>query len=408
MKEKITLTVLVAAVFMVLAGTASAVTIGAGPSTIDFGKMVKGGYAERVITVSTSGDEDLTCTIELTGDIADWMSTDQGDVFELPADSRQKVLAMVEPPEDSENGRYSGAIYIKAAPTSELSGGTGLIVGAGVKIKVGLEITDEETVSYKLSGASVSDTEIGYPIKFTANVMNNGNVEAKPQIDIRIMDQAGAEVKTHTQAGSDILPTVTEDVVVEVPSDDLQEGFYRAKVMVGDEEQEVKFNILQPGTLAVKGVLKSLSVNKMWVEAGESVKIAAEVENTGKVLIENAKLTAEVYMIDDRYETENLVKPVEGAETLDVPVGQTVELVAYFTPPKAGRYKIYGAVSYEDKKTKPKSTILNVLQAPKDYTLYIVGAVVVVLVALFWLTRRGEDGRTRRFKRIWGDYLQIK
>ncbi|MFH1055782.1 MAG: hypothetical protein V1744_06805, partial [Candidatus Altiarchaeota archaeon] len=70
---------------LLLSGTVCAVSIGAGPSTIDFGKLVRGGYAEETITVSTSGDEDLSCTVEFSGDLKDWLTVDQGKTFTLPA-----------------------------------------------------------------------------------------------------------------------------------------------------------------------------------------------------------------------------------------------------------------------------------------------------------------------------------
>jgi hypothetical protein len=113
-------------------------------------------------------------------------------------------------------------------------------------------------------------------------------------------------------------------------------------------------------------------------------------------------------MIDEKYQTEKLVKPITSKDELDIPVDQTVELVTYFTPSKPGRYMIRGVATYAGKRTSPKATVLNVMAAPTNYTPYIIAAVVVVIVAVYWLTQKGEDGRTRRFKKIWGDYLQIK
>jgi len=285
MKTKIASTVLAVLTCLVLTGTVSAISIGAGPSTIDFGKMVRGGYAESEITVSTSGDEDLQCTVEFTGDIKDWLSVDKGDEFDLPADSRVKLMAVIQPPLDAPNGKYEGAIYIKAAPTASISSGAGLILGAGVKLLIYAEITGEEIVTYKMRRASVSDTETGYPIKFTAVVQNTGNVKVKPEVKIEIFDLGGNLVKTFTQANVEILPTVESPITVEVPSQGLDVASYTAKVTVGDSEQTLTFNILEKGTLALKGVLTKVALNKIWVEVGETVKIAGEVKNTGELLI---------------------------------------------------------------------------------------------------------------------------
>ena len=170
-----------------LISTVSAVSIGAGPSTIDFGKMVKGGYAEQTITVSTSGGEDLSCTIDYTGDIKDWMSSNKGNKFDLPANSRLDIKAIIQPPAEINNGRYEGAIYIKAAPPTPTQQGTGLTIGAGIKIKVTAEVTDQQITAYKLKRTTVTNTETGYPIKFNVIIQNTGNVKIKPEIKIEIL-----------------------------------------------------------------------------------------------------------------------------------------------------------------------------------------------------------------------------
>ncbi len=408
MKKTIATTVLSILLCLMIVGSASAVSIGAGPSTIDFGKLVRGGYAEEEVTVSTSGDEDLTCTVEFLGGLKDWLSVDVGDSFELPANSRVRLKAVVQPPLDAGNGVYEGAIYIKAGPTSSAEGGTGMVVGAGVRLAVKAEITGEEIISYRLKRASVSDTETGYPIKFTAVIENNGNVKVKPVIRIEIYDSAGNLKKTFSQSNVEILPTVESNIPLEVPSDDLEVGQYSAALIVGDEEQTLSFSILERGTLALKGKLNQVSLNKIWVEVGETVKITGDVENTGEILIEDAKLNVEVYLVDEKYKTEKLVKAFTSSESLDIPVGGEVELTSYFTPSTAGRYNIRAVVTYSGKKTPAKATILNVLPTPTNYTPYILAGVVLIIALVVYLARKGEDGRTRRFKKIWGDYLQIK
>ena len=116
--------------------TSSAVSIGAGPSTIDYGHLIKGGYAERTITVSTNDDQDLDCHLEFTGDIKDWISTDKGTTFKLPSKDRVEIRTILQPPLDSANGIYEGAIYIRASPKTASPQGTGLTVGAGVITKI--------------------------------------------------------------------------------------------------------------------------------------------------------------------------------------------------------------------------------------------------------------------------------
>ncbi|MFH0861712.1 MAG: hypothetical protein V1875_01660 [Candidatus Altiarchaeota archaeon] len=391
-----------------LSTAVSAVSIGAGPGIIDFGKMIKGGYAEKVITVSTSGDEDLICKIEYVGDLKDWLSIDKGTEFNLPANSRIDLKAVLQPDANAANGKYEGGVYINAAPTSTITSGAGLTVGAGIKIKLITEITDEKITAHKLKRVIVSNTEIGYPIKFNTLIQNTGNIETKPELKIDIYDRGGNLVKTYAQSKDEIAPTVEKAISIEVPSDDLTVGQYTAKLTIGQDEQTFGFSILDKGTLALKGVLRSLELNKIWVETGETAKITAKVENTGEVPITDAKLNLEIYMIDETYQTEKLVKTMVGEESMNIATGQTAELTAYFSPTDPGRYTIQGTVSYQGKKTLPKATVLNVLEQPKNYLPYILAATIVIIGVIYWLTKKGEDGKVSRFKKIWGNYLEIK
>jgi hypothetical protein len=395
---------------LILASQASAISIGAGPSTIDFNKVLRGGYAEEQITVSTSGSEDLTCTVDYTGDMKEWFAVEGGNSFILPANSRVDLKVSMKVPTDAALGRHEGAIYIKSAPTASVMSGAGLIVGAGIKIKVSSDVSEVETVSYRLEGVSVANTETGYPLKFTTTLKNTGNVAIKPEVKIDVYDDLSRTLKKSTTytAPKDLLPTQSMPLVVEVPSNGLEVGAYTATVNVGDEEQSLTFNLLEKGTLALTGVMKNLALNKIWIETGETAKITGQIENTGQIMIQDAKLTVEVYLIDEEYKTQKLVKVFQGDETLNVPVGETIDLSAYFIPSTPGRYLIEGVVIYGGKKTQPKSTILNVIGRPANYLPYILVTLVLVLGVVYWLTKKGEDGRTRRFRKIWGDYLQLK
>lgn len=395
-------------VLALFSSAVNAISIGAGPSTISFKNVVKGGYAETPIVVSTSGVDDIPCEIELTGDIKNWLSIDKGSSFTLPSKGRVTLNAVFQPPFDAEKGIYTGSIYIKAYPKNIIENGSGLTVGAGVKINVEAEISGEEIVSYVLKGSSVADTEIGYPIKITGIVENTGNVKVEPEINVEVFDFEGNLRKIFPGKSKSILPTVESNIDVQVPSADLGVGRYLAKLRVGKQQQTLTFSVLDEGTLALKGVMNSLTLNKIFVEIGESTKITSDVDNTGEVLIKKAKINYEVFIYDDKYQTEKLVKQFESKDVLDIPVKQSAEFTGYFTPSEPGRYVIYGYLTYGGKKTGAKSTVLNVYGNPRDYTWHILALVIVGIISLLWLTKREGDGKTRKFKKIWGDYLQIK
>ena len=64
----------IACILLLSAAGVSAISLGAGPGEIKYGKLLKGGYAEETVTVSTAGDEDLDITVTVSGDVRDWVS----------------------------------------------------------------------------------------------------------------------------------------------------------------------------------------------------------------------------------------------------------------------------------------------------------------------------------------------
>ena len=199
-------TILYLVFVFVLTNNACAVSIGAGPSTINFGDIPKGGYDEATITVSTSSSEDLTCKIFYDGEIGDWLNIDGGGTFELPAQSRKDLILFIQPPTTTPNGNYSGAITIKAAATSTIDSGAGLSVGAGVRIRVSATVTGDEKIEYDIISVEAESVEVTYPIPLDITIKNNGNVRITPKVDYTIFNARGETVKTGTYEQTDILP----------------------------------------------------------------------------------------------------------------------------------------------------------------------------------------------------------
>ncbi|MFH0859883.1 MAG: hypothetical protein V1921_01650 [Candidatus Altiarchaeota archaeon] len=395
---------------LVLAGSATAISIGAGPSSLDFQKMVRGGYSQKFITVSTAGDDNLTITLDVEGEINDWMTFEPGREFNLPGRSRLEVKAIVQPPEEIANGVYTGKIQLRAAPVSEVTEGTGFSVGAGVRLSVTVDITGEEIVDYKVKSVTVSDTEVGYPVRFNITLENLGNVKVQPSVTFEVYADPDKQNVLQTLEYSDleILPTTTKSGILEIPTENMPVGRYWTDVTsdIGGV-QTLTFDVLEPGTLAIKGNLEQVKLSKIWVSVDEIVKVEARFRNEGELLIENAKFIGEAYLIDEKYNTEQLLGVFESAPA-SVPVNEDVLLISYFTPKRDGRYSIRGYVQYSGKKSYEKGSVLNVQAQPKNYIYHYIGVGLVVLLLVYYLIQKGSDGRTRRFKRLWRDYLSLK
>jgi uncharacterized membrane protein len=124
----------------------ASISFGGGPSVLDLGNMERGELQTTSITVSTSGKEDLDCEISFQGEAADWLTTEL-KTFNLPAHSRKKIFIKVDVPYDAPNGMYTAEAYVKASKSKEESTGAALNVGAGVIIKIMVEVVGEEKIS---------------------------------------------------------------------------------------------------------------------------------------------------------------------------------------------------------------------------------------------------------------------
>ena len=129
-------TLAVMAIAIALTTLTCGISFGAGPTTVEFNDVIKGGYAEGFFSVSTGSEENLSCTAEVSGPVKDWVTLDVGDGFVLPGHSGKKIKVILQPPLDTPNGKYTGKIRISAAPISSVESGAGMAVGAGVEINL--------------------------------------------------------------------------------------------------------------------------------------------------------------------------------------------------------------------------------------------------------------------------------
>ncbi len=372
-------------ILLLLADAASAVSIGAGPSTLNYDKLVRGGYAEKNVVISTNGVDDLTCFVEFTGETREWMAIEGGGTINLPGNSRKKVIFYIQPPRNQANGKYEGAIYIRASPTTEITSGAGMAVGAGVKILIFAEITGKEDKSVSINEVIVEDTEVGFPIPTAISVINTGNVRLTPSFNIVILDASRQEKFSTDYVGNHILPLKNENIVLNIPSEGLSPGKYLLNVeaFVGNnsvDASEVQFKILESGSKTVAASLESLEISKVVIEVGEMTKVKGIFKNQGERTIQ-AKLKAEVYTL------EGLSEVLEDSDELKVKAGKTVEIVSYFRPSSSGSFIIQGYVLYEGQKTDTKSVPVTVTGwSIMDYFPYILGLLILIALmgAAYW------------------------
>jgi len=399
---------ILACILLTILASGYASAIGVSPGSVKVVNMVRGGYAEKVLTISTAGNEDLTLKIEASGAIKDWISFDPGDKeLQLPKKSSMPVTAKIVVPSTTQSGLYEGEVIISTLYTgNETVNVSGARFMPGLIVRVQVTVTGEEITGYEIKSVSVRNTEQNYPLEIVFKIENTGNVVVTPRIHVSLLDVDRKETgKTLDYSGTSILPTIVRQFSVKMPTKGMDVGDYYVKINsdLGDE-QILFFQIFPPGAyLVLKGTLDQLMLNKIWVKPQENVKITGTFKNEGELFIESAKLKGEAYLVDKALGTKELVSVFEG-DAMSVPIGEEVSLTAYFTPQKPGQYSIEGVALYSGKKTDVKSTVLNVLEeAPRGgYTLQnysIIGVIIfgfIIIGAAFYVTRIRDSTGGRR------------
>lgn len=390
-----------------LVSNVGAISLGVSPVSARAENVLKGGYYETAFTIVTSGNQPLNIRLQAEEEIKDWVTFNETE-FVLQPKSQHKIAVIIQPPADLPTGEYRGRIMAEGIALDEKLGQTGVAVIGGITAELRVTVSGTEVISYEMLKARVGNIEIGYPIKFDVDIMNDGNVRVKPEIKIEVLDEKETNVLISVvHSETEILPTKREEIRIKVPSTGLDVGLYVGRVTVKDKIEKLLFDVFPKGTLALQAELLDLRASKIWLQSGESVKFEGRVKNVGELPISSAKLVGEAYLIDPQYGTEELLGTFE-SEKLDIPLETEIVLTSFFTPTKPGRYRIKGIVYYAGKKSRPKETIINVLEKPPNYVPYYIAIGVIVVFLVYYLTRMTEDGRTRRFKRIWRDYLRIK
>jgi len=385
--------IVISMIFAGFAGIGNAASLGVSvanpesPGEYDmfFRNMLRGGYAERDITISSStGTTPLDVFVIVDDAFKGWVTFEPGTNFTMIPGTQFHLKAIVQPPKDMPNGNYAGLVTMRASPSAvNGSSNNRMTIAAAVALKTAVEITGEQVVNWKVNDISVSDTEEGLPLKFSVVIFNSGNVKAMPRIVVDILNQNKTSVlKSESFSDAEVLPSVTSRLNFTVSSDGLAVGQYWADVKIysGDnlsKESVLTVDVLEKGSLRITGDLVQVWC-PTWADVGHVVSVNAIFRNTGE-LVTSAKFKGEVHLGD-------VLADVLESDELDVPVGGQMNVTMYYTPRETGRYVIGGYMMYSKKITDVKECILNVRSA--DGSL-LTGAVTGLAGAGFDLATAG-------------------
>ncbi len=371
----------------------SAGIVGVSPGNIYFKNVLRGGYAEKYLTITINSEEPVDVQLIARGDIKDWLEFQEN--ISVSKNNPKRVKISIKPPSDIPNGNYTGFIRVVTDPlgTEIKEKHATSTVRAVIDVSLSVEVTDIEVIRCSARNFKVNSVEEKDDITFSVNILNEGNVRLKPKIIFEIWDQEQISVvKTVELKGKEILPTREEKLSFNIESHDLDLGQYWVNVEVIEclASETLTFDVLEPGTLKAEGVLLDI-LSKVWAEVGETIPILVNFKNTGEKEIE-AQFRGKI--------TRNgkIIQILESEKTL-VPVSETTNFSFYFTPRKEGKYIISGRVFYDKKRTFELSAIVNVVKRKisiREVITSIAYALLIIFIVFLIYKIREEK---RRYKK---------
>ena len=352
----------------------SSANIGVSPANVYFKDVLRGGYAERIVTITVDSEEPIKISLEPRGEIVDWVSFEEKE-FEVSRNKPYYLKIILQPPVDIPNGNYTG--FLRVTTSSKNKGVEGQatgVINAALDLYLEVKITDVEFSSCRAWDFQVESVEKGDDILFKVKVLNEGNVRLYPTIKIDMWDQERTELVKQVEFSEDmIIPTTEKELNIKVESSDMNLGQYWAEITSIEcyAAQTLTFDILEEGALKAQGNLLRIS-SPTWIKVDDTTIIEALFENTGEKNV-NARFKGEITL------GSRVIQILE-SELSSVSIGEIETFKFYFTPRKEGKYIVTGMVFYDGKRTFEKSTVINVEK--KGFDIGVIRTILIYLILL--------------------------
>lgn len=335
------------------AAAAASGGFGVTPAQLDFTDppLMRGSVAEGTLRVQNRDSSPTLVTVAPGGALAAWLSVDAPSEFTLDAGATRTLRVEVAVPATAPNGDHSGYLRLRARGTGEPSG-SGATTQVELLPTVRVRITGDQVVAFALEQATIEDPAPDAPLLVRADIVNRGNVREAPRLDLVLRTREGAEVFRESLTAAPIPPAQKERVEV-ATTRGLASGLYTAVLSLSAEQGGGK-----PISIDLEARRGGASANPALTPAGDLVEVVtppratpgtlasfvARFANDGTAPIASAKLTVEVFRGDERI-------AVVTSDPLRAPVGETLDLEAFWEPGSPGEHTLKAYVTYDGIRT---------------------------------------------------------
>lgn len=364
-----------------------AVDVSVSPAAVNISDMLRGGFAQRTFRIRTFSQEDISVLVYLDQNSQranEYLSFNPPlGTYNISRDTPLTLDVTIEPGTDAESLEYLTYLRFNVLPQNNtVQGTTALQVQTSVAAKIAYSITQNQKIVCRTFYEKITSAEQGDFIYFTNLIINDGNVQFAPRINLEFWDISQTNlIKTVVKDDLVIRPTLQRENSIEISTSDLPSGQYWLKYEIEECSSQgiLTFDVLRPGELKAQGNLLYIK-NKVWVEIDENVPIMIAFENIGEDEV-NARFVGQVKL--DGKILKEIQTPTQIAKS-----GETIIFEDDFTPKKSGIYEVTGRIYYAGKITTPYTSKINVNPGKQDKSLlsfeklypYLIGVIAFLLV----------------------------
>lgn len=310
------------------------------PPSIDFGPLIRGGYAEETIRISTREEIPKEISIELSDESnLTWFRIEpEQDSYTVSRDNPLELNFILEPPVDQPNGFYESQINFRVSPESEdeLSGETISRLSYSISGLLSAEISDLEIDDCSIHSLSFDESLSidDQTFSFSLDFRNTGNVFIEPTVELTFKDSIDESIELRREIDFDTInPTISETLSEEFNTN-LDEGQFLLEISVPhcDFSRSSLINIIGEGELISSGRVSNVKIEPQRTIVNNPIEIIASYVNDGQR--QNT-----VFVRFAIYRDGQVVDFID-TEEVNVDKGERYDFSTIFTPQDEAQYEV--------------------------------------------------------------------
>lgn len=268
--------------------------IGQMTEPIVIANAIKGGEFEETMVIVNTEKVDLNIGLSAEGDIGTWakfynptdLTTPIESIF-AKAGENKNVTVVFTVPSDTPNGEYKG--FVSAARIADdqknKEGDSSTSVKQKIDREVTITVSDQEIISAEVSIIpNKYDFAVNEPMSIRFLYFNTGNIQIKPQVQVKIKDIDQTKVISSTiypypENEPAVKPLARHEIpALEIPTNSLGQGRYWIEFTVTDKDQtllekQFRFTVGRPGTILGIAFGDSAQLLPMFITIGGIIGI---------------------------------------------------------------------------------------------------------------------------------------